>query len=95
MAEVHDPIDVGNALDLIGRKREGRPPPVATCRRDDEPLVATFEFPGAEFYCVVCGALYGFLGPKPAEDTPQLAARLAELQQQYETEKQQRKEQTR
>lgn len=87
----HDPINIGTALDLIGRRREGKPAPMATCYNDDEPLVSTLEFPGAEFYCVICGTKYGFLGPKPAEATPELEARLAELRTRYDQERRERR----
>jgi hypothetical protein len=86
MAEIHDPVDVALALDMAtGKERR-----VATCHLDDEPLVGTFEFRGAEFVCVVCGQLYGFLGPKPAQETPGLLARLAELTARYERERDER-----
>lgn len=87
MSDVHDPINMGTALDLIGRKREGKPAPMATCHADDEPLISTLEFRGAEFYCVVCERKYGFLGPKPAESTPELEARHEELRQRYDEER--------
>lgn len=87
---IHDPIDVGVAAELLGRDRD-KPPPVATCHRDGEPLVGTLEFPGAEFVCAVCGRLYGFLGPKPAEQTPELLARLEELTARYARERAERR----
>lgn len=61
--------------------------PTATCRADGEPLVFTFEYPRYEFICMVCGEKYGFLDPAPAESTPELEARHAELRAQYETER--------
>lgn len=91
---VHDPVNVGTALDLIGRQRKGEPPPMATCPRDGEPLISTFEQPGAEFHCVVCHGWFGFLAPVPAEATPELEARHAELQQRYEAERRARMEGT-
>lgn len=44
-----------------------------------EPLVMTFIYRGKEFYCVQCGATYGFLGPCGAESTQTLEARMEEL----------------
>lgn len=64
------------ALDLIGRDE----PPMATCPRDGEPLILTFERPGAEFHCLICGSWLGFLAPRPAKKTDALNARLAELE---------------
>lgn len=58
-------------------------PKTAMCRRCDVPLVATFAFDQFEFYCLDCGGKYGFLQPKPADETPELVAecdrRLAEF----------------
>lgn len=73
-----DPVNIGTALDLIGRQREGKPAPMACCPRDNEPLISTFERPGAEFLCMVCGGWFGFLAPVPG-DAEQLQARYAEL----------------
>lgn len=78
-----DKVDIGTAFDLL----TGRSKPMATCPADDEPLVFTLEFRGAEFICVVCGTKYGFLSPKAAAVTPALEARLAELQERYEQER--------
>lgn len=60
--------------------------PIATCPNDDEPLVLTFEFPGYEFICMVCGNKYEFLAPKTALATPELIARCEELGVLYLTE---------
>lgn len=67
-------------------------PPMATCPNDGEPVVCTFEFPKYEFVCVVCGWLGGFLSPTPAEATPEIEARHAELQEQYRVERAARQE---
>lgn len=91
MSADRDEVNVGLALDLVGRKRDGVPAPMATCHVDDEPLVSTMEFPGAEFYCVVCGRTYGFLSPKPAEATPELEARHAVLREQHLAEREVRR----
>lgn len=61
--------------------------PYAVCPVDGEPLVSTLEFRYAEFYCVVCKNKYGFLDPHPAEPTPELDARHAELRAQYDAER--------
>jgi hypothetical protein len=84
---VVDEVNIGTAMKLLSRKD----PPMATCPKDDEPLVATLEFRGAEFYCVVCHTKYGFLSPKPAESTPLLEARLDELKVLYKLEREERK----
>jgi hypothetical protein len=86
---IHDPIDGGVAARLLGRDRD-KPPPIATCHNDGEPLVSTLEYRGAEFVCVVCGDRYGFLGPKPADTTPELLARLKELTVRYDRERAER-----
>ena len=77
---IDDRLDLGNALRIMGKG----PAPMATCPHDGEPLVSTFEFRGAEFICVVCDRLYGYLSPRPAESTPALEARHQELQAQYD-----------
>lgn len=87
--EIHDPIDMDTALGLIARGNQGNPP-MAVCRKDDEPLIFTFEFPGAEFYCVVCQSKYGFLGPKIADSTPELNARHEVLRARYDNEREER-----
>jgi hypothetical protein len=61
-----------NALHMIGRDV----PPMATCPGDGEPLIVTLAFPRAEFACVGCGRLLGFLDPKAETPTPDLNARL-------------------
>ena len=66
-------------------------PPMATCPADGEPLVSTLEFRGVEFVCVPCGRTYGFLSPAPAESTPEIEARLAVLQAQYDVERAERR----
>lgn len=81
-----DARQIGVALDLLGR-RQGNPP-MAMCRRcPDEPLVMTFEFPKYEFICMNCKSLYGFLDPRPAEETPEIKAKQIERQKQYEAER--------
>lgn len=62
----------------------------ATCPSDGEPLVSTFEFRSAEFYCVICGRKYGFLEPVGAPETPQIEARHAELKARYQVEREAR-----
>ena len=44
-----------------------------------EPYVMTFLYVGHEFYCVQCGNVDTFLGPRAVEPTPALDARTAEL----------------
>ena len=55
-------------------------PPMALCPRCEEPLVATFYFPGYEFVCMGCGKRVEFFGPKRGVSTPELEARQAEHQ---------------
>lgn len=47
---------------------------VACCPRcdGDVPLVMTFAFYGAEFYCLDCGGRFGFLDPIGRDETPDL-----------------------
>jgi hypothetical protein len=79
VGDVNDKINLDTAARLIGGER-----PMACCPRDDEPLVSTLEFPGAEFICVVCGTKYGFLAPTPRPSTPELWARYEELKEQWD-----------
>lgn len=65
---------------LLGRKE----PPMACCPKDGEPLISTFRYPGAEFVCMVCGGLFGFLAPTPKTETPELTARYNELQARFD-----------
>ncbi len=46
---------------------------VAMCRCG-EPLVHTFAFSGAEFYCLSCGSHYGWREPDGKVETPELIA---------------------
>lgn len=63
---------------------------INVCPRDGEPVVYTFEFRGAEFYCVVCDWRGGTPHYVNAPATPELAARAAELSERYERERAQR-----
>lgn len=60
MSDIDDTINVGTATELLKGTR-----PMATCPKDGEPLVETFEFRGAEFICMGCGGKFGFLSPAP------------------------------
>jgi len=77
---------LGMALDLMKRKREGKPAPMATCPSCGEPLISTLRFRGYEFICVVCRRHWGFVEPTPAEATPELDARYQELKAQWDAE---------
>lgn len=87
---VDDRVNIATGLDLIGRKQAGKPAPFACCPRDGEPLMSTFEFTGAEFYCQVCGGRFGFLSPTAKEPTPELQVRHDELRAVYDVERAQR-----
>jgi hypothetical protein len=90
--EAEAPVDVkpgevlGRAFEAAIRagKKDGPPPPMATCPRDDTPLIGTGAFRGAEFFCLTCGGKFGFLAPKPAEATPELNARYEALQAEWD-----------
>jgi hypothetical protein len=81
---VDDRIDLSTAARLLDRSQDQ---PIATCPRDGEPLIATMEFDGAEFYCQKCGSKLGFLSPTPATWTEELQARHDQLRAQYEAER--------
>jgi hypothetical protein len=89
MTDIDDRIDVGNALRLLDKDKKA---PMAMCPSCNEPLVSTLEFRGAEFLCVPENKLFGFLSPRPAEATPELDARLKELETQYEADRAKRKQ---
>lgn len=52
-----------------------------------EPVVFTFEFPGAEYHCVACGWLGGIFDPPRVAATPGRVARYYELAGRYENER--------
>lgn len=56
---------------------------MACCPCCDEPLVVTLAFRFKEFYCVCCGATWGFLDPNPKDPTPDLMARADELREEW------------
>lgn len=64
---------------------------MACCPKDGEPLICTLEFNGAEFICMVCGKLYGWLAPVGKPVTSELHSRYLELQAQYNIEREKRK----
>ena len=76
----------GLALDMMKRKKEGKPAPMATCPSCGEPLIMTFKFPGKEFICVECRRLWGFVEPTPVEKTPELETRYQELKAKWTAE---------
>lgn len=82
--EIVDEINLRTAARLLDNTE---PAPMACCPRDGEPLIATLEFRGAEFYCQKCGSKLGFLSPTPATWTEALQARHDELRAQYLTER--------
>lgn len=73
----------GLAAGLSVLSHDATNPPYATCPSDNEPLISTLKYRGIEFVCMVCGAGYGFLSPKPAEPTNELKTRLAYLEERF------------
>jgi hypothetical protein len=71
---------LAEALDLMSRRK----PPMACCRRCEEPLISTIVFRYYEFYCLCCGTRWGFLDPAGREVTPELDAREAELRAEWD-----------
>lgn len=62
---------------------------VRICERDGQPLVWTFEFPGAEWFCVVCGGHEDLFGGR-VPWTADVQRRLDELTDQYNRERAER-----
>lgn len=60
--------------------------PVACCPNDGEPLVATFEYRGAEFVCMECRRTFGYFDPVPAEPNTERIGRQQELDARYREE---------
>ena len=58
--------------------------PMALCPACEAPLIATFAFSKAEFYCLECGGHYGWLAPTPGEPSPELDARYEALRSEWE-----------
>lgn len=80
-------LDTVRALNLMGRSE----PPMAMCPRcPREPLVMTFEVPGAEFTCLGCDGWFGFLDPRPVESTPELDAMHDEREAAYKLQRAER-----
>lgn len=48
------------------------------------PLISTMAFPGAEFYCLDCGDRFGFLSPISGGDGPEIIAKMAEYQKEWD-----------
>lgn len=63
--------------------REDAPSDLRVCQRDGEPLVWTFEFPGAEYHCVACGGHEDVFGRR-APATVDLQRRHDEMNEQYQ-----------
>lgn len=40
---------------------------IAICRHCGEPLISTLAFVGSEYYCLMCGATYGYLDVQTCE----------------------------
>lgn len=59
---------------------------VKVCPRCGEPVVFTFEFRGAEHYCVECEWKGGIFDANEAAATPARVARFGELEDRYEVE---------
>lgn len=78
--EIVDEINI-DVVDRLLNKSDH--PHMATCPGDGEPLICTLRFSGAEFYCMVCHRLYGFLSPQPAPWSEELQARHDELADQF------------
>lgn len=86
---VHDITHPVEALrSVLEPKTEPRP--MAGCTTCHEPLISTFEFRGAEFYCQVCGAKFGWLSPARLEWTEERQARHDELRVLYDADRIQR-----
>lgn len=62
---------------------------IRVCRKCGEPVVFTFEFRGAEYYCVECGATDDIFAPR-APATVELQHRLDELTERYERDRAER-----
>lgn len=60
---------------------------IKVCPRDSEPVVFTFEHPGAEYLCVACGWRGDIFGPRGAPASEELIARQDELTGQFEEER--------
>lgn len=64
---------------------------IRVCPKDGEPVIFTFEFPGAEYACVVCEWTGGVLGVPRAPATAERQARFDELTERYEAERAERR----
>ena len=70
-------MSFARAIELALRTHRGEGPRVAMCPTCvDEVLVATFRWPGAEFYCLACRGHFSYVDPRPVDETPELLARI-------------------
>ena len=60
---------------------------IKVCPVDGEPVVFTFEHPGNEYLCVVCGWKGDIFGPLEADATDDLATRRDEVLAEFEQER--------
>jgi hypothetical protein len=64
---------------------EGCDAKMACCPTCEAPLIFTFAFAHYEYYCLECGRKLDFLEPVARTTTPELLARHAALQKEWDT----------
>jgi hypothetical protein len=65
----------------VARVNDGR---ISCCPNCGTPLIFTFAFSYAEYYCLRCGGKFGMFDVGAKDATPELAARLEELQAEWD-----------
>jgi len=61
------------------------PRPIAVCPNCGAPLIATFHFAGAEWYCLDCGLACGMFSAVSTAPTPELVARMRSSEAEWMT----------
>jgi hypothetical protein len=78
--------DMVKALGMaLGARKYKDKPPIALCPNCEAPLIGTIVFPGAEFYCLDCGAHCSFVAPIEGDPFDEgLTAKLKEFEAEWE-----------
>ena len=83
------PID--DSFRTLPLRAKGEPKTYAGCPRCGAPLVSTLEFRGAEWICVPCDHLYGYMAPIPVAPSDEIEAQYEAVKTAYDAARAERK----